>query len=67
MEAVEVDNENLLQSLIEEPEPSYARVFGNDTSDVSRVPPAIKKDTRMLSTPASSFLVGTLCQVCSHE
>ena len=37
MEAVEVGNENSLQSLVEEPEPSYTRVFGNDTSDVFRV------------------------------
>ena len=69
MEAVEVGNENSPQSLVEEPEPSYTRVFGNDTSDVCLgcCTVAVKEDRRMLSTPASSFVVPSVKSVLMNK
>ena len=69
MEAIEVGNENSLQSLLEEPEPSYTPVFGNDTSDVCLgcCTVAAKKDRRMLSTPASSFVVPSVKSVLMNK
>ena len=69
MEAVEVGNENSLQSFVEEPEPSYTRVFGHDTSDVCLgcCTVAVKKDRRMLSTPASSFVVPSVKSVLMNK
>ena len=69
MEAIEVGNENSLQSLVEEPEPSYTPVFGNDTSDVCLgcCTVAVKKDRRMLSTPASSFVVPSVKSVLMNK
>ena len=68
METVEVGNENSLQSLVEEPEPSYT-CSGNDTSDVCLgcCTVAVKEDRRMLSTPASSFVVPSVKSVLMNK